>query len=84
MHFPHGCNAKNAVSHGCAIPKIRLFDRQQSRTGTKKLQGRDMDEKAEPSVWYVASIAICIFTAAMLLSGVFGGSETTVAIAAQQ
>jgi len=43
-----------------------------------------MDEKTEPSVWYVASIAICIFTAAMLLSGVFGGSETTVAIAAQQ
>ncbi|MDJ0613447.1 MAG: hypothetical protein QNJ29_07190 [Rhizobiaceae bacterium] len=49
----------------------------------KKYQGRDMDEKAEPSVWYVASIAICIFTAALLLSGVFGGGETAVAIAAQ-
>ncbi len=42
-----------------------------------------MDEKAEPSVWYVASIAICIFTAAMILSGVFGGGETAIAIAAQ-
>ncbi len=43
-----------------------------------------MDEKAEPSVWYVASIAICIFTAAMLISGVFGGGDAAVAIAAHQ
>ena len=42
-----------------------------------------MDEKAEPSVWYVAGIAICIFSAAMLLTGVFSGTETAVAIAAQ-
>lgn len=42
-----------------------------------------MEERTEPSVWYVASVAICVFAAAMLISGVFMGGDQAVAIAAQ-
>jgi len=41
-----------------------------------------IEEKSEPSVWYVASVAICVFVAVMLVAGLFSGTET-VAIAAQ-
>lgn len=41
-----------------------------------------IEEKSEPSVWYVAGIAICVFVGLMLVGGMFAGVET-VAIAAQ-
>jgi len=41
-----------------------------------------MDERAEPSVWYVATLAVCVFVGVMLITGMFSGVET-VAIAAQ-
>jgi len=41
-----------------------------------------MDERNEPSVWYVAGVAICLFVGVMMLSGMFTGTEG-VAIAAQ-
>ncbi len=41
-----------------------------------------LEEKTEPSVWYVAAIAICVFVAVMVVAGLFTGTET-VAIPAQ-
>ena len=41
-----------------------------------------MDEKKEPSTWYVASIAMCFFVGLMLVASMFGGAET-IAVAAQ-
>lgn len=36
-----------------------------------------MDEKAEPSVWYVAGLAVCILVAVMFVGGMFTGAEAT-------
>lgn len=41
-----------------------------------------MDEKKEPSTWYVASVAMCMFIGLMLVVSMFGGPET-IAVAAQ-
>ncbi|MEM9277486.1 MAG: hypothetical protein AAGA76_02820 [Pseudomonadota bacterium] len=41
-----------------------------------------IEEKSEPSVWYVAGVAICVFVGLMLITGLFNGTEV-VAIAAQ-
>lgn len=40
------------------------------------------DDKNEPSVWYVAGVAICLFVGVMLIGGILTGPEG-VAIAAQ-
>lgn len=42
-----------------------------------------MEEKREPSVWYVATVAICIFAMFMVIGGLFGGNDVVVAVAAQ-
>jgi hypothetical protein len=42
-----------------------------------------MDERSEPSVWYVASLAICAVIGFMVLTSVFGGADTAVALAAK-
>ncbi len=36
-----------------------------------------MDEKAEPSVWYIASLAICVFVGVMLVAGILGGTDAS-------
>jgi len=41
-----------------------------------------MDEKREPSTWYVASVAMCLFVGVMIIASMFGGTET-IAVAAQ-
>jgi len=41
-----------------------------------------MDEKKEPSTWYVASVAMCLFVGLMIMVSMFGGAET-IAVAAQ-
>lgn len=41
-----------------------------------------IEDKREPSVWYVAGVAICIFVGLMMVGGIFTGSEG-IAIAAQ-
>ena len=41
-----------------------------------------LEEKREPSVWYVAGVAICIFVGVMIVGGLFTGNEV-VAVAAQ-
>jgi len=41
-----------------------------------------MDERKEASVWYVASIGICVFVALLMITGLFSGGEVT-AITAQ-
>ncbi len=41
-----------------------------------------IEEKAEPSVWRIAALAIVVFVGVMFLSGMFG-SVDTVAIASQ-
>ncbi len=42
-----------------------------------------MEEKREPSVWYVATIAICLFAVVMTIGGMFGGPEAVVAVTGQ-
>lgn len=41
-----------------------------------------MDERTEPSVWYVASVAICVFATVIVLANVFGANDVAVNIAA--
>lgn len=33
-----------------------------------------MEENAEPSVWYVAGVAICVLTAFIMIMGGFSGT----------
>ena len=40
------------------------------------------DDKQEPSVWYVAGIAICLYVGVMFIGGILAGPEG-VAVAAQ-
>ncbi len=41
-----------------------------------------MEERAEPSVWYVAGVAICIFATVILVANMFGANDAVVNIAA--
>lgn len=41
-----------------------------------------IDEKAEPSVWRTAALAIAVFTGVMFVAGMFGSIDT-IAIASQ-
>ena len=50
----------------------------------RPLLNRDtmLEEKREPSVWYIAGVATCVFVGIMIVGGLFTGSEV-VAVAAQ-
>ncbi len=41
-----------------------------------------MDEKKEPSTWYIASVAMCFFVGLMFVASMFGSAES-IAVAAQ-
>ena len=36
-----------------------------------------MDERAEPSVWYVASVAVCVIVGVMFIAGAFTGVDAS-------
>ena len=40
-----------------------------------------MEQNNEPSVWYVASVALAIFVTVLFISGMFAGTETIAAVA---
>ena len=42
-----------------------------------------MEDKREPSVWYVATVAICLFAVIVALGSMFGGGDVVVAVAGQ-
>ena len=51
--------------------------------GRLYIQGRRlMEERREPSTWYVATVAMCLFVGLIVVASMFGGTET-VAVAAQ-
>lgn len=42
-----------------------------------------MDERAEPSVWYIAGVAICVFATVIILANMFGAGDVAAEIAKQ-
>lgn len=87
MQKTHGCLACINYDSSCqhfgyvikASYKVRLPKNEESifLTGYKMI-----DEKAEPSVWRTAALAIAVFIGVMFVAGMFGSIDT-IAIASQ-